>query len=511
MRRSIVLLTTLILLGACTGVPTLGPAPVGPTVTVDPNATASPTPFGPQADAPTAAATLPAPSPSPSATFTIQPTAAFTPVPQTTYVPARYTLSAMLDYIGHSLSVDETIVYTNSTGEILQTLVLAVEPNLWKNCFVPGSITVDGGAVKDVELSGDRLEVPLAIPSFPNTSQTLFIHYDLHLPEADTYHVFGFNARQVNLVDWYPFIVPYAAGQGWVLHAPTNVGEHLVYDAAVFDMTLHLTDANLPVTIAASAPAERVSYGWHYHLEGVRSFAVSASTDYQTVSDTAGGVTITSYFFTGQDLQGQAALENTVKAVKTYSGFFGPDPYPSLSVVETPFFDGMEYDGLYFLSQDFYAAYDGTVLNNLVDIAAHETAHQWWFGSVGNDQALEPWLDEALATYSERLFYERNYPDVTAWETFRVDGFGPSGWVDTDIYHGVNFRTYANAVYLRGEQFLQALRLRIGDQAFFAFLLDYATQMAGKRATAADFFRILREHTSADLSDLLGVYFQNKH
>jgi aminopeptidase N len=151
------------------------------------------------------------------------------------------------------------------------------------------------------------------------------------------------------------------------------------------------------------------------------------------------------------------------------------------------------------------------VLNNLVDIAVHETAHQWWFGSVGSDQALEPWLDEALATYSERLFYEKNYPAVTAWQAFRVDAYAPAGWVDTDIYHGLDFRTYANAVYLRGAQFLQALRDRIGDETFFAFLKDYAAQMAGKRATAADFFRILRAHTGAEITDIVSAYFQNPH
>jgi len=46
----------------------------------------------------------------------------------------------------------------------------------------------------------------------------------------------------------------------------------------------------------------------------------------------------------------------------------------------------MEYDGLFFLSRDYYTAENGTVLNNLIDIAVHETAHQWWFGLVGNDQ-----------------------------------------------------------------------------------------------------------------------------
>lgn len=33
--------------------------------------------------------------------------------------------------------------------------------------------------------------------------------------------------------------------------------------------------------------------------------------------------------------------------------------------------------------------------------AAHETAHQWFYSLVGNDQARDPWLDEGLATWPE--------------------------------------------------------------------------------------------------------------
>jgi len=428
---------------------------------------------------------------------------------RTVFVPPDYLLNVMLDYAAHSLSVDETITYTNSTGDDLDQIVLAVEPNLWKNCFALGDLRLDGQPAGEAALDGDRLQVPLAAPLAPNDSLDLFLHFDLQLPAADTYHIFGYNEIQANLVDWYPFIVPNVAGQGWLLHPAAEVGEHLVYDESNFDMTLHLTGQTPEVVIAASAPAEPISYGWHYHLDNVRSFALSVSPDYQQASTVAAGVALTSYYFEDQAMQGQAVLDEVGKALVTYSELFGPDPYPSLGIVASPFYDGQEYDGLFFLSRDFYQSYDGTVLNNLVDIAVHETAHQWWFGSVGNDQALEPWLDEALATYSERLFYEQNYPEVTAWQAFRVDAYAPTGWVDVDIYHGGDFRTYANAVYLRGAQFLQALRERVGDEAFFAFLKDYAAQMAGQRATAADFFRILGEHTSADISDIISEYFQN--
>jgi len=517
---------------ACAGSgPSVLPMIIGPTVT--PNQVSSPslTPFGPQADIATNVPTLqPAdtiantptlppvdtititPTPQPAtAIYTISPTTNLTTGPLPAFVPSKYTLSVMLNYAGHSLSTDETIHYLNSTGETLKSLVLAVEPNLWKDCFIPGNMTVNGQAVSNFTFNGDRLEIPLPIPLAPEGVLNLFMHYDLHLPAADVHHIFGYNDYETNLVDWYPFIVPYLSGQGWLMHPPATVGEHLAYDVESFDMTLHLTDPILHAIIAASGPAETITFGWRYRMEKVRSFAFSVSSGYKTASTKVNGIIVKSYFFNNESAQGQTVLGEVAKALTTFDTLFGQDPFPSLSIVESPFYDGMEYDGVFFLSRDYYTTENGTVLNNLIDIAVHETAHQWWFGSVGNDQAMEPWLDEALATYSERLFYEQNYPEVNAWQAFRIDAYNPAGWVDTDIYHGVDFRTYANAVYLRGAQFLQALRGRVGDEVFFAFLKDYAVQMAGKRATSADFFRILRQHTSANISDLITSFFQNPH
>jgi aminopeptidase N len=172
----------------------------------------------------------------------------------------------------------------------------------------------------------------------------------------------------------------------------------------------------------------------------------------------------------------------------------------------------MEYSGLYFISRDYFNLYKDDPVNYLVLIAAHETAHQWWFDSVGNDQALEPWLDEALATYSERIYYETIHPDsVKAWWGYRYFEFQKAGYVDTTIYHGEGQRPYWDKVYLTGARFLEDLRKKIGDDIFFAFLKDYYTQYAGKRATGADFFRVLHQHTNADLSELMQQYFQNTY
>jgi aminopeptidase N len=186
-------------------------------------------------------------------------------------------------------------------------------------------------------------------------------------------------------------------------------------------------------------------------------------------------------------------------------------------VVEADFLDGMEYDGLYFLSHGFYDLYDGTPKGYLTFIAAHETAHQWWYGLVGNDQALEPWLDEAMCTYMEHIFYENVYADyqpdsgqslVDWWWYYRVNFYDPHGWVDGAIYDFDKFRPYRDAVYLNGAKFLDDLRNLIGDQAFFAFLRDYAKQNRYRVATATDFFAILRENTNKELDGLIAEYFQ---
>jgi aminopeptidase N len=58
---------------------------------------------------------------------------------------------------------------------------------------------------------------------------------------------------------------------------------------------------------------------------------------------------------------------------------------------------------------------------------------------------------------------------------------------------------------------MEDLRQRVGDEIFFAFLKDYYTQFVGKRATTADFFRVFRENSAADISDLMAQYFQKNY
>jgi len=413
----------------------------------------------------------------------------------------------IFDYSGRQLAVDETIHYTNMTGVSLSDIVLAVEPNLSANSFSLETLFLDG-VTPNYELNGHRLTVFLPQPLGPGGTLNLSMRYRLAIPPKRFNHPHGYLGYQINLTEWYPFIVPYRAG--WVLHDAMGFGEHLTYDSADFEVNMKVPEAG--ITVAAPALAEPNGEWTRYRLQGARTFVFSASDRYVMSESAVGAVVIRTYYFSMHTGAGEGMLRAAVQAVGLFEAKFAPYPYQVLNVVETESADGQEYDGLTFLSSDFYDQYGGSARSNMVSIGVHEIAHNWWFGLVGNDQALEPWLDEALATYSERIFYEFTNPNyINWWWNFRVNYFSPSGWVDTSIYEGGNFRAYTNATYLTGAYFMEDLRVRMGDGDFFNFLKDYAARYSYKHATGADFFAVVRANTNANINSLINTYFKGSY
>jgi len=447
----------------------------------------------------------------PSATETLTPSPTPSPLAP---LPEReenshpqYTLVAELDYVARILDVEEKIVYTNQTGIKLDSLVLVVEANRYSDTFVLRSLAVNN-FITIPTLEGAWMEIPLGAGLKPNESITIDIVYSLNIPAKHHEDVFGYlSDYQINIVNWYPFVAPYTHQQGWVLHEPSGVVEHLVYETSDFDVTLKL-EGDDDLVVAASALGVESESGTRYELAGARAFVFSISSILSSQTLASEKASVTSFYYPNYEYAGEGILEAASKAIDIYSDRFAPYPYESLSIVQTHLPDGMEYDGLIFMGSEFYEEYDGTMKNNLTSIGVHEVSHQWWFGLVGSDQALEPWLDEALSLYSERIYYETTYPfPVKWWWRFRVTWFSPSGWVDTSIYDGYAFRGYTDAVYLRGAQFLEEIRFRIGEKAFNTFLKDYASSYAQKIATSDDFFETLDRNTDQDYSDIVAQYF----
>ncbi len=494
-------------------------------VTQDPNASATPTPFQPSSDGVSVPSFTAAPPVTLPSTLTPQPTFTFTPPPTQTQAPANtaapqptippstssrtnYIFYATLDFDAQTLAVDETIRYYNTTGTALSDIVLSVQPNRFgSSVFVLNSVTQDSVALTSYDLNAQRLTLNLPQPLQPNAATTLALIFNLNLPAKSGEGLFGYDFNQINLVDWYPFIVPYSGG--WVLHDPMPFGEHLVYDSSDIELNIK-TGAD--VTIAASAPSDQNGDWTRYRLYGARTFTVSASDEFLVSESAVGSVKIRSYYFDGYKAAGESILYSAVQAVNLYAAKFGDYPYETLAIVQADINDGQETDGLVFLASDFYGQYGGGAKNNLTTIGVHEIAHQWWYGLVGSDQATEPWLDEAMSAYSERIFYEFNYPRYgNWWWQFRVDYFGPSGYVDSPIYNFGSQRAYVNAAYFNGAHFMEDLRSRMGDDDFFRFLKDYSAKYSRGRASSYDFFATVRANSNADISDLIAEYFSGSY
>ncbi|MFN8401807.1 MAG: M1 family metallopeptidase [Anaerolineales bacterium] len=438
-----------------------------------------------------------------------------TPTVESPNIPdhAKYILDTVLDYDLHRVNVTETIQYPNHTGQELNSLTLAIAANLWADCFHLNKVSVNGTPVTDYTLNQHRLDLPLPTPLAPDSVSKVTLRYSLSLPYMDQVNsqrarIFGYSDVQMNLVNWYPFIVPFKNGE-WTIREPWSHGEYLVYPIADFEVNLKFANPENQPIVATSGFAEPNGDVTRYTLTNGRAFAISASREFQVSQTQADDVTVYSYYLPIYRNAGEAAMNASAQAVQVFSQRFGKYPHQTLSVVIADFKDSMEFSGLYFHSRSFYDLYDGTEANYLTMVAVHETGHQWWFEQVANDQAEEPWLDESLTTYSELLYYETLHPDLVSWWwSYRIDFFQPQGKINIPVYEGQNADMYKVIVYFNGAHFLKDLRERIGDEAFFAFVQDYCIQEKNNIATSEDFFRILDEHTDVDYSDIVRAYFK---
>ena len=462
--------------------------------------------------------TVPTSTPIPTNTSTSLPTLIPTnPPPTPVPIPPRpsYHLTTTFDYDRHFVTVDETITSPNPTDTTLDLLTLAIAANLWQNCFQLESITVDDTPVTDFALNGHRLDISLPTAFEPESVTEIKLHYSLSLPYLDQVRsyrarIFGYGDLQTNLTNWYPFVVPFIDGE-WIIREPWSHGEYLVYPLADFIVDLKFANPeNAPIVAASGAPQPNGEFT-RYTLIAGRAFALSASRDFEVSSLKVGDVRVSSYYFPIYKRAGEGALIASKQAIQVFSEKFGPYPHPTLSLVVADFMDSMEFSALYFNSRYFYDQFDGSPQNYLTFVSVHETAHQWWFEQVANDQALEPWLDESLTTYSELIFYETKYPNLVSWWwSYRINFFEPSGYIDIPVYQGQNDETYKNIVYFNGTHFLRDLRARIGDEAFYEFLKDYFSQNKGGIASKDDFFTSLDAHTDVDYSDITRGYFRNR-
>jgi hypothetical protein len=89
-------------------------------------------------------------------------------------------------------------------------------------------------------------------------------------------------------------------------------------------------------------------------------------------------------------------LRSAIASLERYSDLYAPYPWTTYTVAVMNDTGGYEYPTLVYQPFLDLVNQPGSAAN-----VAHETAHQWFYSLVGNNQARDPWLDEGLATWAE--------------------------------------------------------------------------------------------------------------
>ena len=402
----------------------------------------------------------------------------------------------------------EKLSYTNRTGDALSSLKFHLYPKFFEeggtsyviaqtkmNEAYPNGIdyakydvlrVVVGDVDVDVKYSGEMsgvLVVEFSNKLLLGEMTNIEIDFSFELPVGE--HRFGYGDNAINLCNFYPIACVYENGD--FEENPYHANGDPFYSEVANYNVIVTTDKNLIVAGTGNVAGETTNQDkktTYFDAVAVRDFAIVLSENFEIVSKNAGDTLVSYYYY--EDEYADVALQAGVDAINTFSKLFGKYPYSTFNIVKTGFVHGgMEYPNLVLISDDI------SNLDDYLNVIVHETAHQWWYGVVGNDEYTYPWLDEALAEYSTCLFYDYNdgynlnmkdmvnvcHENYALFVSVYTDVLGS---VDTSM-RAVNLYAtepeYTYCTYVKGVLMFDSLEKLVGRAKFLKSLQNYYKNM----------------------------------
>jgi hypothetical protein len=433
------------------------PIPTGPTVQPSPTfetaASLAPTPSR-AAVAPTAASLIPGAVNATSINLS-----------------AEYDVTVRLGFGTRAFRVDSVMTVTNTSGASIDRLELNTIAARLGRMTLTGT-TVDGRAVHPT-VTDQTIHVPLGGVLAAGQAVTVRIGYraTLRSDVAGSNWMFTRANGVLEAYRWLPWISKPIA-----FNRP-NHGDPFMTPVS----------PRVRVTIVSDRPLRYATTGEQvggsgrtkvFEARNVRDFSFAAATDYAVRSTTVGGVIV--HVWTRPGFPAAAALRAATTALARESALLGAYPYKTYDVAQTAGGFGMESPGLTWIPS-------GVASGNLAYLVAHETGHQWFYGIVGNNQATEPFADEAATDFVAR--YALGLRRASGCSTARLD---------LTIYQ-YSSACYYEDVYIQGGNFLDDTRRKMGSTAFWAGIRDYLATNRFKLAGTKTLLDTLDAHTPLNL------------
>jgi hypothetical protein len=207
----------------------------------------------------------------------------------------------------------------------------------------------------------------------------------------------------------------------------------------------------------------------------------------------------------------KASFANLTGAMDAFESGYGPYLWDKVGFHLVPFNGGaMEH------ATDI--AYPQVTANGTLayeTLMAHELSHHWWGDLVTCRTAEDMWINEGMASYSERLFLEyvydynryltdvkSNHKNVLQNAHINDGGYYPLSGVPHDI-------TYGDHSYNKGSDMAHTLRGYMGDAEFFSVLQSFLDVNQFKDVDALDLRNHITANSSFDATDFFNDWIFN--
>jgi hypothetical protein len=408
----------------------------------------------------------------------------------------RYNILLDIDYEAQAYHGYLRVEYTNLENTALDRLYFRLLPN-GGQVFGPGALTVNQvwingqPAAFTTSLLGTVLELPLPVVLEVGGTVAVNLDFSGRVPQdfggsgpGSGYGIYNYTDGVLALAGWYPTLAVYDE-DGWNLDPVFPIGDPNYSDAARY--TVEVTADPALVTAATGIMVSREIVNGRavsrYESGPAREFFLIHSPAFTVTSQVVDGTQVNAYTLPGGETAVPAALRVAAAALQTYNQRFGPYPYTEFDLVAAPLniAVGVEYPGIVLIAEQLFASPGDPTFSSVI---AHELAHQWWYNVVGSDVSEDPWMDEALSTYSSIIYWESTggmeaqsqalgYYQAAHYSVAQGGQDGPVAASLADFVDAGRASTYSPVVYARGALFLHTLRQTVGDEAFFAALRGY--------------------------------------
>ena len=426
------------------------------------------------------------------------------------------------------IECNQNITYVNNTGKTLDKLYMHIYPNAFSdsetcpfekeemeqaypNGFNRGYIDIlnilNSNKKLKYNITGDKkdiLEIQLDKELKKGEKCSIDMKYNVKLPNC--LGRFGYGDDTINITNWFPIACVYDE-KGWNLGSYSAIGDPFYSDTSNFYVKL-LIPRKYKVgctgnIISEKSDSEKVLY--EIQAKKVRDFAFILSDKFKIKKDTYKGVNINTY-----NLNEKLSTEVTKIAkdsISIFSNLFGEYPYDTYSVIASDFYiGGMEYPTLVMIDQSLYNEKDKFLLEYVI---AHETAHQWWYSVIGNDEISEPWLDEALTEYSTVLYFEEKYGKEVGSKLIKTMEMQTRNHSSEDIFKATtqykNSIDYSLNVYTKGALAFNEVRKKVGDEVFFETLKEYYNTYMFQNVNGAKFVDLWNKK-GIDIDKIISEY-----